>query len=291
MAAYNDAKYIKIALDSIQAFADEIVIVEGSWLPNRSLRSTDGTLDLINDFRARYPKKVRIIDYIPINEVTKRKVGPIEGAGLSLPYANAIHAREIGLNNLTSDWYFMVDSDEVYKQEDLVRLDKKLDEFIDKEACIIYFNAKVFYFGYDYCTNEFVTRIQKIWGNPPELAADNLIEYKPYFEREKVLPIQCDLSGYAGNSEFVVNIYHYSYTSIEKARIKLGFYKEEVSMPWFNDIFVPTFEYQAIDMNFNYHMMAHKDPAIFGKLEKFDGEHPEAIKKLIEEEMKEGDLV
>jgi len=110
ICCYNSEAYIKQVLDSIYDFADKIVILNGSYNPKiRPEISLDSTAEIIFN----YPDKKKKIYHEVMwsqDEVTHR---------------NRIFFHVIPL---IADWLFIVDDDEVYHKDDLVKLRKFLEE-------------------------------------------------------------------------------------------------------------------------------------------------------------------
>ncbi len=134
-AVYNDVELIQASLESIKDHVDKNHIVEGSWFPNQSKRSTDGTIEVIQAFKDRNPDKVEIYfhDYAP-NAMHNQP-----GLSNANAIANAMLARQRALSCVKSDWVFMVDSDEVYKSDDLDNLIMNMEEPCEKSRRLLEF--------------------------------------------------------------------------------------------------------------------------------------------------------
>lgn len=272
-AVYNDATFIKHALESVEPIADEMFIVEGSWFPSKPARSTDGTLDLIYEFQAKHPNKVKILHYEANREIDGTIYTDETPIKSRLFYPrNAIEARNLGVRQLTSDWYFMVDSDEVYKYEDLVRLE--LNTRIPRDNGMPYvlgIKANVFYFDYDFCTSEYFYRLSRIVdGVSPILRDEHIVEHGP--------------SIFINLPEELITMYHYSYSNKQKVQTKMLLYDENITTDWYNYIYLPTLDNKSHNENINYHLFAGHSGTWNRKFERFLGEHPESIKRLIESE-------
>lgn len=90
LATYNSERYIRNQLDSLfrQTYQDWILVV-------RDDLSTDGTVNIINEFSSRYPNRIRII--------------PNEGKSLKA-YLNFVSL----LKSVDSEYYMFCDHDDVW---------------------------------------------------------------------------------------------------------------------------------------------------------------------------------
>lgn len=111
MIIFNEVEYFEQAYDSIYNFADEIIIVEGSFgsliEKYKSKRSTDGTLkilDSLSDHKTKLKVYYRNYDQIAQRQFAREQVA------------------------LDMDWLFIVDGDEIYKEDDLKNLRKILKQ-------------------------------------------------------------------------------------------------------------------------------------------------------------------
>lgn len=266
-AVYNDVELIGMTLESVKNHVDKIHIVEGSWFPNQPLRSTDGTLDVIEGFKKQNPDKVEIYyyDYNPNIEINL--------AGHSNPnaIANAVAARQMGLNNLKSDWYFMLDSDEIYKPEDL---DNLIDMITilgqDNVPYTINVPAFVFYFSESFGSYDNFHRIFRILEHPPVLVTEDLFSFyaerppeRLYLDKEQIL------------------MYHYSYLTKKRVETKIKFYDNNIADQWYKDVFSKTMD-GTLDLqeNKNYHLFAGN--GFERDYQKFDGTHPKIVQESLE---------
>lgn len=255
---YNDVDLIDLALNSVVDFADEIFIVEGCWFPNMSCRSTDGTIEIIENFKSKYPNKTKIIywDYKP---------DLFAGGGLSNTNAigNSIASKNLAINQMKSSWYFMVNADEIYKYEDLVKLNKYLDNFEKLDEPFIFgINAFTFYFGLDFGNYENFYRINKLnKDGKNELLSEDVLKYNGSVN-------------YINLPKEIIFMYHYGYLSKERAKFKLNCYDKEIGNIWINK-FNETFDKQNYKDSVNYHLTNSDEY----KFSKFNGIHPDCIKE------------
>jgi len=102
MPVYNQEKYLRYALDSVmfQTFKDfEVVIISDA--------STDGTLDILNQYRKQHPEKIRIF--------TQRRN---KGVAASLNW---------GLKKTEGEYIARIDSDDVWAIDKLEKQVEVLD--------------------------------------------------------------------------------------------------------------------------------------------------------------------
>lgn len=265
-AVYNDVELIEITLESIEPIVDRIHIVEGSWFPGQPTRSSDGTIEAIERFKARYPEKVNIIyyDYNP-NIFDNR-------SGLSNPnaIANSIAARQMALDQINSIWYFMVDSDEVYKKEDLLRLKEYLKDYEDLDLPLVFnIPSFVFYFDLDFGAKDDFHRIHKIIDKNPKLIGEDLLKYDNFDSPERIFL-----------TEDIIKMYHYSYLSKKRVETKIKFYDKDHASWWYKNVYCKNMDNKSlIKEHENYHLFAghgfNRDYI------KFNDKHP----KLIEERL------
>lgn len=264
---YNNAKYLKLALESIKDFAYEIFIVEGSWNKDLPARSTDGTIDVIKDFlrTSSVAEKTTVIYYDPVEGEDHRT----NTYNPNVLY-NQIRAKQMAVKNMTGDWMMMVDSDEIYKSADLNNLDKYLYNFkITSEFFIFRMPAFVFYFNHEFGTREHFTRISRILSHPVELTWE-----------DQVLPPNdfCELNNLDIPTD-VCYMYHYGYPSIERAVSKMNMWRDDVTTDWIN-AFIGRVERGDLIEGENYHLFAEK--LGYGQaFETFKGTHPECVDRTL----------
>ncbi|MEF2965955.1 glycosyltransferase [Paenibacillus sp. M1] len=107
----NEATFVPLYLESVGAYADEIIMADGG--------STDGTLELIEEYRREYPIKL----------FAMRQTG--------LPYSddwNESAVRNFLLDQVTGDWIMNLDIDELMED----RFASALTELMNNRAVDIY---------------------------------------------------------------------------------------------------------------------------------------------------------
>lgn len=99
---YNEAKFLRHALNSVVEHVDKIVIVDGAYQETIALgaapHSTDGTLDIIREFKKQYTSKVIALEANEKSDAQQRNVALAE------------------LKKLNCDWFMILDGDEIYKR-------------------------------------------------------------------------------------------------------------------------------------------------------------------------------
>jgi len=131
MIVLNGMPFIEYSLKSVYEFAHEIIIVEGAvekcmFAANPDGSSTDGTLEFIKSFPDR-----------------QNKIKLIQGK-----WPEKCEMQNEALKYVTGDYVWLIDSDEVYKKEDmekvkaLIRADPSITQFN--------FNGDNFWKGLDY---------------------------------------------------------------------------------------------------------------------------------------------
>jgi glycosyltransferase involved in cell wall biosynthesis len=164
MAVYNNDQYLMQALKSISVIADQIIIVEGAWNPELSKRSTDNTIQVIDEFIKSSNNKINI-EIISYDHLDESSIGALPKTDTYRPIvlANEIRARSMGLSRMTGDWFMLVDSDEIYKPQNLNQLKEYLNNFTGLDDPFNFrIPAFVFYFDYGFGTEEYFPRISRL---------------------------------------------------------------------------------------------------------------------------------
>jgi len=108
MNVYNEAEWLKCAIDSVVDWCDEMVIIEGAYgiavEAGAPPRSDDGTLDILDQY----------LDRATILHHNERDEAPQLQKGLEV-------LKEKGV-----DWYLLVDGDEVWQKKDLSVIKTKM---------------------------------------------------------------------------------------------------------------------------------------------------------------------
>ena len=165
----------------------------------------------------------------------------------------------------TGDYIWQLDSDEFYHKEDMIKLIKYLET---TKMDAVYFNAFHFFGGYEYCIDERCA--PGTWGTGPWYRLFRNVPGKSYWISHEPPYYNCDGIICNNNNVMLANettklgikMYHYSYVTYSQIEFKTKFYR--------NNSYYEEWEKFSKDKN-------HK---ILGSSAiKFDGEHPEIIKK------------
>jgi len=243
---------LKLCIENMYDIADEFIIVEGATngydgytIPfTNNGRSSDGTLEFLQELNLKYPK-IKII----------YKDGFWNG---KTEMCNAYASISTG------DYLWQLDSDEFYKKEDQIKILELLNK---QKPDAVHFYANHFFGGFDYCIDERTTS----WGN--DIPWMRIFKNKPL--KSKWLSHEppnyiCD--GLICNQGIVITrentlkdgikMYHYSYVDEKQIRFKDIFFRQ-------------TPNYQNYWNNFKN----DKNSLVWGgEVNEFCDEHPEIIK-------------
>jgi len=269
---YNNDEFLRPCLESITDFAHELVILEGGWNPALSMRSTDNTLSIVEEFRQRYDK-IRVVYYNAI-EGEDHRTNTYNPTVLF----NQIRAKQQAVKDLTGDWMMMVDSDEIYRPEDLIKLDNYLYNLkVTEEYFVCRIPAFVFYFDYWFGTREYFTRISRILESPCQLTWE-----------DSVLPPKNRAINQMDLDPDLILMYHYGYPTLSRVRNKLKMWRGDVTDVWFKEyenIMNDKMSSKKSGKTFykpgqNYHLFA-KSLGYGQAFEYFTGTHPECMKGIV----------
>lgn len=264
MMAYNSAPTIEFALKGIEPHAYQIVIVEGAWLPKEDGRSTDGTIEIIEQFRTDNPDKTEIIHFDAENIDIDF---PGNQTYNTVALANQLKARQMGYDICHGDFFFIVDSDEVYFDRDLRNLTSYLYNMgtVSDDILQIRVPAYVFYFSPQFCTKEYFTRIYSNH-KKGKFTHDNTIEFD-----EPTVKMDIDKS--------LLLMFHYGYVNTD-IKSKLEKWDSVAGEKWYNEVYLPALE-TGPKKDINYHLFAEK-LGYGGKFFPYRGPHPEVIRAFIQ---------
>lgn len=248
---------LEACIKNIYDIAHEIIIVEGATKAVTHYFDGD-TSKFTNDGKST-DNTVSIIRNIPD---PLNKINLIESTGFWNGKTEMCNA---WARIATGDYVWQIDSDEFYHPDDI----KKLISYLEKERPdAVYFNAFHFFGGIDYCIDE---RSFPEWGSGPWYRLFRNVPGKsrwishehPIYECDGIICNHAKLVDQHKSSEIGIKMYHYSYVDYKQINFKTSFYK--------NDI------YPVAWNNF----LTNKDYCPLGaKAYKFEGQHPEIIKKL-----------
>lgn len=147
MTVYNEAEYVEYAIRSALEKVDYLSIVEGAYQetlktnPNKTPRSNDGTLDIINKYKDH--PKVNIIYANELSDPQQRNRG--------LQF----------LKNKKCDWMLIIDADEIWDDDNYEILQHKLTN-INSEVETIKLDILVFVNDFYNYTIQTMSRLFKI---------------------------------------------------------------------------------------------------------------------------------
>jgi hypothetical protein len=270
MIVFEGDYVLQECLEQVYPFASQILISEGPvsyWQRQGRETSTDNTNKIIDNFPDP-ENKIKII-HGKFNEKDDQ----------CRAYMSYI--------NDDIDYIWNLDSDEVFKNEDL----KKIIKFLEEEApTSVGIRSCSFYGGFD----DYLTGF--------ELKTDNFLRIFKYVKGSTWLthrpptisyPYDLNINLKHVNSDELYNrtgsqMYHYSYVFPDQVFRKINYYKDSVSREncidnYFNEIYLPWVtsvnKRDAVERKF-YGVHEFK-PHVRGECytTKFEGNHPESIEK------------
>ena len=210
MIVFNGNYVLKECLESVYPFASQILISEGPvkyWQGQGHETSTDGTNDILHEF---YDPDNKIIiehgQYEEKNEQCNRYIQ---------------HMKD------DTDYIWNLDSDEIFKPEDIQLVIQALKDY---SFTSVGFKSLSFYGGFDHYLTGFEEdaefhRIRKVY--PGSYWAT----HRPPTIAHKVQPTLQELHlSYNMLAEYGVRMYHYSYVFPWQVKKKVQYYKAAVSM-------------------------------------------------------------
>jgi hypothetical protein len=271
MIIFEGDYVLKECLKQVYPFASQILIAEGPvnyWQRQGRITSTDETNKILDEFPDP-ENKIKIV-HGQFNEKDDQ----------CKAYMQHI--------NDDIDYLWNLDSDEVYKTEDL----KKIINFLnDEKPTSVGIRSCSFYGGFDNYLTGF------------ELKRDNFLRIFKFEKGSTWLTHRPPTIQYPINSNVIikhvdsdtlfnllgVQMYHYSYVFPVQVHTKINYYKDSVSRDncidnYFNSIYLPWVNGDLKtkhDIENNYLGVHEFKPHIRGECftKKFELEHPEAINK------------
>lgn len=271
MIVFEGDYVLKQCLEQVYPFATQILIAEGPvtfWQKQGRTTSTDRTNDILRTFPDP-ENKIKIVhgQFSEKDEQCRAYMANI--------------APDI-------DYLWNLDSDEVYKTEDL----KKIIDFLDKErptsvgvrSCSFYGGFDRYLTGFELNTDNFLRIFRAVEGATWATHRPPTIKYPPNsnIKRKHV------------NSDWLwdnlgVQMYHYSYVFPRQVYTKVSYYKSEVSKQncidhYYLNVYKPwvsgSSAYKKAIEDF-YQGVHEFKPSVRGPCftAQFNGEHPESIVK------------
>jgi len=271
MIVFEGDYVLKECLEQVYPFASQILISEGPvlfWQKQGRVTSTDETNKILGEF-SDPENKIKVI-HGQFNEKDDQCRSYME-------YIND-----------DIDYVWNLDSDEVYKTEDLIKMVKFLKE---EQPTSVGIRSCSFYGGFDHYLTGF------------ELNKDNFLRIFKYEKGSTWLTHRPPTILYPKNYNIIkkhidsetlydktgVQMYHYSYVFPTQVYTKIGYYKDSVSKEnciddYFNIIYLPWVKgsYENKKEIENRFMGVHEfKPHVRGECytDKFLLEHPESIQK------------
>jgi glycosyltransferase involved in cell wall biosynthesis len=279
MNVYNNAQFVKAALDSIVDFSDQIIIVEGCWSPSLQPRSDDGTLEIVREFVRNTPH-AELIEYTcnPALAEYDYALGNNYAAHEPSSFGNQLNARRIGFEAATSDWIMWHDSDEIYHKHELEELGtEELGTFLDvleltqgsDQPMHIKLPSFVFYFNENFGVKEDFLRISRLLPGC-ELGYTDRIKYPDGYEQPLVTKFEDCL------------MYHYAYIGEDRVcKIKRTQWDQKTYDGWLEKVRPYITGEKQPEEEENYHLFADL-LGYGGKYEKFEGTHPESALRIFQ---------
>jgi hypothetical protein len=272
MIVFEGDFVLKECLEQVYPFASQILISEGPvkyWQDLGKSTSEDNTNNILDNFPD------------PDNKITIVHGQFSEKDEQSNAYMSHL--------NKDTDYLWMIDSDEVYRTEDIVKaiefLSKMKPTSVGVQSCSFYGGFDHYLTGFEEKTDNFL-RIFKVTPNstwlthrPPTIKYENNIQ-KLHINSSMFY----QLTG--------VKMYHYSYVFPEQVRKKIDYYKAKVSKDncidnYFNDVYLPwvlSSDENKKSIEQKYLGVHEFKPHVRGECytSKFNGQHPESIIKSYE---------
>lgn len=265
MIIFNGNYVLQEVLESVYEHAHQILIAEGPvqyWQSQGFTTSTDGTSDILHEF------------YDPDNKIKITH-------GQYSEKNEQCNAYMKFLKNDTN-YIWNLDSDEVFKQNDLQQIISILEEY---QPTSVGFKSISFYGGFDHYLTGFEEgaefhRISRVypgakWAThrPPTIANS------PFPKRH---------IGYNELANIGIRMYHYSYVFPDQVRQKVQYYKAAVSKDnciddYFEKVYIPWVTQPELrdKIEHQYEGVHEFKPQYRGwcKAEPFTGQHPYVIQR------------
>ncbi len=277
MIVFNGNYVLRETLESVYPYVDQILIAEGPvtfWQEQGYKTSDDGTNDIIDNFPDP-DDKIKIVH------------------GQFSEKDDQCNAYMQHLDE-DIDYIWNVDSDEVFKPEDIELLFQILNSNLiaEKPFTSVGFKSVTFYGGFDDVLGGFeegaeFIRMRKVypgsyWSThrPPTVAHKI---HSPHPERHLDFNTLADAYG--------IRMYHYSYVFPDQVSQKVKYYKEKISKNncidnYFESIYLPWVYNQNRNSIESAHRGVHEfKPEYRGDCytKPFAGTHPEVVQKNISE--------
>jgi glycosyltransferase involved in cell wall biosynthesis len=251
---------LEACIKNVYDIAHEIIIVEGAT--KAITHYFDGDTSQFTSDGHSMDRTIQIIKGIPDPD---KKITLIESSGF---WNGKTQMCNEWAKLATGDYIWQLDSDEFYHTEEM----KKMINYLELEKPdAVYFNAYHFFGGLDYCIDERSAPQNTGWGSGPWYRLFRHVPGKskwlshehPIYECDGLVCNDGKLVDQKRSAEIGIKMYHYSYIDYRQIDFKTKFYK--------NDIYPKTWNLFLKDKNYK---------PLGSQAFKFDGEHPDIIKKL-----------
>jgi len=296
LPAYNVDVTLRQCLESIwdSPMCDELIICEGGWNPEYGARSTDKTIEIIEEFsKGKLPTRIlnesmqtgfiKMDHEKNLTHITWNHTDPKDYIVKCEAHMNRLNAhnrpdghpfyygpaltqqmmaRDTMLRYASGDWIFLVDADEIYKHEDLLRLREFLEN--DKSDTHMYLIKQfVFYFDLWHGREE---RFRRLFKRREGFffSDDNSIDTEDFtYDTSK-----------ADLSEEICYGYHYGYIGDDRVRKKLEMWNKSKTEYWLKHVWEQDHLGRIYVHNLGgVHLFF---PGF--KIKKFEAEHPDIMK-------------
>lgn len=268
MIVFNGNYVLRECLESVYPYASQILIAEGPvtyWQEQGFTTSTDGTNEVISNF-PDIENKIQVVhsQYEEKDDQCK--------------------AYMQFLNN-DIDYLWNLDSDEIYKSDDI----EKLIEILEKEEYTsVGFKAISFYGGFDHYLTGFEEKAEfrRVFKVFPD---SSWLKHRPPTMKHKINVEEKHLNFNTLANKYGIRMYHYSYVFPEQVRQKVQYYKAAVSKDlcidnYFENVYLPWVVGNDTVKNRiegEYHgvhefVLSYRGDCYTAK---FGGEHPEIIQQ------------
>ncbi len=255
----NGMPFLKAALESIYESAYEIIIIEGaikksSFSATKDGHSIDNTLQFIKDYRDN-ERKIKLIS-----------------PGF---WGDKCSMQNAGLKEVTGNYIWLVDSDEVYKKNDIC----KIIQMLKDDLSITQINVPMLHFwkGYEYIISSVILQSKRV-------ARIFKFTKGNYFSTHRPPTLVTK-----GKSKIIedpkIYCYHYSYVLSSQVKQKITLYKLfgwEKSWgidldDWYSNCFEKWTAENKDKVEEKYGIWTCDKSS---KTEKFLGQHPESMREL-----------
>ena len=265
MIVFEGDYVLKECLEQVYPFANQILISEGPvlyWQKQGKTTSTDDTNKILNNFPDP-ENKIKII-HGQFNEKDDQ----------CKAYMDFIDE--------DTDYIWNLDSDEIYKNEDIL----KIIDFLKKEKpTSVGIQSCSFYGGFDYYLTGFELKQDNFLRIFKYIKGSNWLTHRPPTIKYPKNIIKKHINSNLLYNLIGVQMYHYSYVFPDQVFKKINYYKNSVSKQncidnYFQEIYLPwVLNENKYEIEKKYLGVHEFKPHIRGECytEKFYGEHPKSI--------------